>query len=179
MTDLQGYELSSDAWLVRITQSSTGGVQPSRSLISTLAPQVLPLESPRAWPLGVTHRRRPSLSSSSSRLSSSRPRPVRLLTELNLITAKQLERYHRESLIEFACLVYPQLVAGGGVPESAIHSVVYRDRNPATPATPHPTPRCPWVPSVTVVTRWVRVVPLPTATARPARVSVSRREHFL
>ena len=75
-------------------------------------------------------------SSSSSRSSSSSPpsfsaarssvRPSSNSAELNLITVRELKRSHRKDLIEFACLVYPQLAFdefdSSTVPASAAHS---------------------------------------------------------
>ena len=123
VTDLHGYDvILGMPWLVRYNP-----VIDWRGATVSFVDQHGRLQVLRRAPTGVAPWR-DSLSSSSSPSPSSRPLSSRSSfrpssTELNLITAKQLERHRRKGLIEFACLVYPQLVAESVRSKSVVSSI--------------------------------------------------------
>ena len=115
LTDLHGYDvILGMPWLVRYNP-----VVDWRGATVSFVDQHNRSQVLRRIPTGVAPWRDPSSSSSRSSFRSSSSPPS---LGLNLITARQLERSQRKGLIEFACLVYPQLVAGEVVPGAAVGS---------------------------------------------------------
>jgi hypothetical protein len=80
---------------------------------------------------------------------------------LNLISAQQVGRHHREGLLEFACLVYPEAIRAAGAGSSSSPSSPSSSSSPSRPSSP-PSPSSPSSPSSSSS-------PSPSVSVRPAR----------